>query len=154
MKKKTKLILVRGLPASGKSTLAGGFSGLIGWNYPRFEADDFFKDESGVYRFDVTKIGEAHAVCQNNARTALMDGKNVVVSNTFVERWEMQPYLLLANRFNADVIVVDLFDGGLTDSQLAARNVNGVPAAAIAEMRGRYEHDWANGNIVPPWERN
>ena len=37
--------------------------------------------------------------------------------------------------------VIDLFDGGLTDAQLAARNIHGVPEATIAKMRARYHHN-------------
>ena len=50
----------------------------------------------------------------------------------------------------ARLVVMDLYDGGLTDSELAARNLHGVPEAGINRMRLRWEHDWKAGNPNPP----
>jgi len=50
------LVLVRGIPGSGKSTLANRISDVL-----HFEADMFFVDrETGEYKFDGARIGEAH----------------------------------------------------------------------------------------------
>ena len=65
----------------------------------------------------------------------------------------MEPYFHLANRMQVDIAVVDLFDAGKTDAELAARDVHGVPEATIAAMRGRWEHDWRVGDPRAPWER-
>ena len=54
---------------------------------------------------------------------------------------------------NIHTTVVDLFDAGLTDAQLAQINSHGVPESQLAIMRGRWEHDWRNGNITAPWLR-
>jgi hypothetical protein len=54
------------------------------------------------------------------------------------------------------VVVVDVFDGGLTDEDLAARNVHGVPLAGIRAMRARWETDLLaaqNNEPRAPWER-
>jgi hypothetical protein len=59
----------------------------------------------------------------------------------------------MAVEFGATPVVIDLYDGGLTDEALVARNVHFVPWQAIGAMRARYEHDWRNGNPIPPWER-
>jgi len=37
------------------------------------------------------------------------------------------------------VRIIDLYDGGLTNDQLAARNVHKVPVVVIARMRARWE---------------
>jgi hypothetical protein len=55
------LILLRGLPNSGKSTAAKLFN-----KDPHFEADMFFLDANGDYEFDITKIKEAHNWCRNS----------------------------------------------------------------------------------------
>lgn len=149
------LILVRGLPGSGKSTVGHLISDAI-----RCEADHFFvRHGNGVYKFDPSLLPQAHAECQKEAREALemvSSGRGsypIVVSNTFSCRWEMEPYLQMAREYKAWVHVVDVYDGGLTNEELAVRNKHGVPVEGIAAMRSRWEHDWKAGNPLPPWER-
>ena len=52
-----ELILVRGIPGSGKSTFAKSLGGT------HFETDKFFMVD-GEYKFDGTKIKEAHKWCK------------------------------------------------------------------------------------------
>lgn len=137
------LTLYRGLPGAGKSTAAGKDS---------IAADDFFMVD-GVYDFDHTKLTAAHLDCQARCRAALEAGNSINVANTFTQRWEMEPYLQMAEELGVPVEVVDLFDAGLDDFQLSKRNTHGVPVIAIANMRERYEHDWESGDVRPPWER-
>lgn len=131
-----RLVIIRGLPGSGKTTYAAR-------NFPnayRVSADDFFTGADGVYRFDPSKIAQAHAACQGHVLHALNARLHpVVVHNTFTQRWEFSLYLYMAAVLNVPVTVRDLYDGGLTDEELAARCVHGVPVAAIAAMRARYE---------------
>jgi predicted kinase len=145
----SNLILVRGLPGSGKSTLAkllqeGG--GCI------TSADDYFTAPTGEYNFNPSLLPQAHAQCQEETRKHLWEG-DVIVANTFSQRWEIQPYIQIASEANARLTVVDLFDGGLADAELAQRNIHGVPVAGISAMRARWEHDWAKGNPIAPWLR-
>ena len=145
------LILVRGLPGSGKSSFAGNFKPA-----EVFAADDFFYRRGkgkGEYAFDPALLGEAHKYCQRATRSALYAGSMVIVTNTFSQRWELEPYLKFAAEVDVRVAVVDLFDGGLTDEALAERGLHGVPQDTIATMRARWEHDWKNGDHRAPWER-
>ena len=115
-------------------------------------ADDYFM-HGGKYIFDRNKLGEAHAYCQRKVAELLDDDHNVAVANTFTQRWEIEPYLKIADKAGAIVSIIDLYDGGLSDEQLAVRNVHGVPVDIIKSMRERYEHDWINGDPTPPWQR-
>ena len=143
----TTLYIVRGLPGSGKTTVADEMM------VSDTTADDFFIDRDGVYRFDSDKISAAHAWCLSETSRHIWEGRTTVVHNTFTQRWEMEPYILLAERLDVRLVVVSLFDGGLTDEDLAARNSHNVPIDAITRMRDRFEHDWRNGNPLPPKER-
>jgi len=146
------MFLVRGLPSSGKSTLAGGLLWL--GEEPRiFEADTYFYID-GKYVFDPKKLPAAHADCRQRVEHAAeFSSADLVVANTFTQRWEMQPYIELSSLFKLGLIVIDLFDGGCDDQTLFERNKHGVPIEAFARSRKNYEHDWRNGNPDPPWER-
>lgn len=147
MLEKFALVLVRGLSGSGKTT----FAGLLG---DPIAADDYFYDEAGKYNFDPKLLPKAHQMCQETCATRMAEKEpQVVVANTFSTRWELEPYLIMAQRFGYKVFVVDLFDGGCTDEQLTERNSHGVPLETITNMRSRWEHTWRNGNPLPPWER-
>lgn len=83
------LVLIRGLPGSGKSTIARSMAG-----YVHFEADMYF-EKSTSYSFDPSKLKDAHDWCFTETSTALSRGSSVVVANTFVTLSEMERYLLL-----------------------------------------------------------
>lgn len=144
------LILVRGLPGSGKSTIARVL------DLSTYEADDYFAffSHDGVYAFDPSLLPQAHADCQRRTRDALEHGLSCVVSNTFAQRWEMQPYIEMAEELGARLTVLSLFDGGCTDAELAARNKHGVPVETITAMRERWEHDWRNSSPKRPVRKN
>lgn len=121
-----QLYLIRGLPGSGKSTLAKALCNSFDCA-AHFEADEYFVAPDGVYRFDPSLLNDAHAWCLDNARLHLRAGRIVIVSNTFTRIWEMQSYLDLG--YKTQVITCEGNFG----------NVHGVPEAAIARMRQRWE---------------
>ena len=130
------LHLIRGLPGSGKTTYASTRLSRAA----RFSADDFFVNAQGVYVYDKRQIEDAHAHCRSNLRSALRAGKSCVIDNTFSRAREMRAYFDIGRICGARVKIVDLFDAGLSDAELAARNTHGVSQQAIAGMRERWEH--------------
>ena len=125
----TKLLIVRGLPGSGKSTLA---KKLVSVNpgSVHIEADMFFTGKDG-YKFDPSKIKEAHEWCFNTTKIFLSNGVDVVVSNTFTQRWEVQKYTDVADELGITYgIIVATGDFG---------SVHNVPQETIDKMRQRWE---------------
>lgn len=126
------LYIVRGVPGSGKST----FAKLLGGTH--FETDQYFMID-GEYKFDPTKLKEAHQWCQAQVDTAMVlnhtTGENgvIVVSNTFTQEWEMQPYFDMAKTYDYTVfsIVVENRHGGV--------NQHGVPAETLQAMKDRFQ---------------
>ena len=127
-----ELFLLRGLPGSGKSTLAKSIGGI------HIEADMYFM-KYGEYQFDVTLLRDAHSWCQNSVETVMKGWGNVlpankiVVSNTFTQEWEMQPYLDMAkeNGYTVFTVVVENRHGG--------KNVHNVPEDKIQMMKDRFQ---------------
>jgi predicted kinase len=122
-----ELILVRGLPGSGKSTFAeliGGF---------RCEADMFFM-ENGEYKFDINKIKEAHRWCKRECESFMVREKpKVIVSNTFTQEWEMEDYYELAKNYGYRVTSV------IVENRHNGENIHNVPDATLGNMRNRFE---------------
>jgi len=133
----TKLILVRGIPGSGKTTLARDLCYTLGCGLPElvdhYEADQYFTDEDGSYHFEVSELYAAHSECQRKTRESLEKGHTVVVSNTFTTIRELKPYFDLAKEFGITPVVY------LAQNQF--NNGHGVPAEKLEQMRNRFQYD-------------
>jgi len=125
---KTKeLFLLRGICGAGKSTLAKSLGSK------HIEADMFFMKD-GSYKFEVTKIKDAHSWCRNKVCEWMSNNEEkIVVSNTFTQEWELQSYYDLAFEFGYKVfsLIVENRHGGV--------NEHNVPDEVIAKMKKRFE---------------
>ena len=132
------LYIVRGIPGSGKSTFA---KRLVGEDFLVCEADKYFIDKkTGEYNFDVTKIKEAHKFCQDTVETYMKDSlvndqfyREIAVSNTFTQEWEMRPYFELAKNYGYKVFSV------VVENRHGGTNQHGVPEEVLTKMCERFE---------------
>lgn len=129
------LILLRGLPGSGKTTLAHIIlQHPAGLEQEVLSADDFFENENGDYNFDSTKIKEAHNYCQFRCSERMRQEKSrIVVANTFTQEWEMEDYFKMAERYNYRVHTI------IVENRHGNQNVHGVPEDKLQQMKNRFE---------------
>jgi len=127
---------MRGLPGSGKTTLALTLSKNV------YATDDFFMND-GVYVFDYNKISEAHIWNQNRVNSALeSELKTVVVDNTNICAWEMKPYALMGYKNDYSILLVESDAEHKWDiKRLAEINSHKVPIEIIEKMYRLYQPD-------------
>lgn len=135
------LVLVRGLPGSGKTTLArsmlqeftnGGFL---------FEADQWF-EKDGAYNYQPEQIQAAHDWCLAAATAHLVDNieKPVFVANTFTLRNHLKPYIQAACDLSHTVYILEPLTVWAFNPEACARfNQHGVPLTTIQRMFQQWE---------------
>ncbi len=117
-----RLVLIRGIQGSGKSTKAKGYRED---GYQHFESDQFFESEDG-YAFDETKLAQAHAWCLEQTRKALADGEYVVVANVFATEQDVQPYVGLG------------FGYQIIDATHKGKSIHEVPADVVKRTKAMW----------------
>lgn len=129
------LILLRGLPGSGKTTLAKVILQLPSNTEPEvLSADDFFENKDGEYIFDASKLKEAHNYCQFRCSERMRQQKaKIVVANTFTQEWEMDEYFKMAERYNYRVHTV------IVENRHGNQNIHGVPEDKLQQMKDRFQ---------------
>ncbi|XP_030331469.1 NEDD4-binding protein 2-like 2 isoform X2 [Strigops habroptila] len=89
------LLILRGLPGSGKTTLSRV---LLGQSHDGivFSTDDYFRQQDG-YTYNAAQLGDAHDWNQKRAKQAMEQGKSpIIIDNTNTQAWEMKPYVEVA----------------------------------------------------------
>ncbi|XP_034860988.1 NEDD4-binding protein 2 isoform X1 [Mirounga leonina] len=133
------LVLLRGLPGSGKSFLARTLqednpSGVI------LSTDDYFYI-NGQYQFDVKYLGEAHEWNQNRAKEAFEKKVSpIIIDNTNLQAWEMKPYISLSQNHKYKVLFREPDTWWkFKPKELARRNIHGVSKEKITRMLEHYQ---------------
>ena len=122
------LIIVRGIPGSGKTSFASFLGRAICC------ADDFFTTRDGKYVWKAERVGTAHEWCQRKCRRFMKKQiETVIVANTSTTEREMQPYMDLARQFSYKVFSV------IVENRHGNVSVHGVPEATLDKMRGRFD---------------
>ena len=137
--KNNRLVLVRGLPGSGKSTYAKSyFNGHI-----HLEADMYFVQPDGSYDWAAERLGKAHSWCFETTKIMLNNGYDVVVSNTFTMLKELNPYIELADCNDIQCAVFRMAS--------EYNSIHNVPQVVIEKMRSRFE-DYEE-EVIFPWPK-
>ena len=130
LNKKT-LIIVRGVPGSGKSTFAGKLKNYLeqhGHAGDAYESDSFFV-KNGVYKFDPKLLYLAHKICYDKVFNNLAkDGVDFsIVANTFILKSDVKKYREHAEELGYDVIIYRMTN--------KFKDVHEVPEETLNKMR-------------------
>jgi len=121
------LILIRGLPGSGKSTFAKLLKGV------HLETDQYFVDTEGNYNFDHTQLKDAHGWCKHSVKCYMELGeKRIIVSNTFTQTWEIEPYFELAGKHGYTVHTL------VKENRHCGESIHNIPEETLHKMAQRF----------------
>jgi predicted kinase len=129
---KLTLIILRGLPGSGKTTLAE----LLSENkWPVFSIDDYFTDPlTKKYSFDFSKNHLAYKACQDKTEEAMQTGtEKIFLHNTFTLEWEMEPYFILAEKYQYKLHILTV------ENRHHSKNKHDIPQEQIQKMAEKYK---------------
>lgn len=124
------LIIVRGVPGCGKSTLAKILS--EGNKFPVCTADDYFM-KNGEYKFDISKLGSAHKSCKDKCEKNMKTNvEKIFVANTSTMEKELTDYFMLAEKYGYKVFSI------IVENRHGGKNSHGVPDDKILTMKNRF----------------
>jgi len=141
-----ELIVMRGIPGSGKSTKA---KELVGEGIIH-STDDLIESKGDYREFfanmvssgNFAPLGQMHNLNYKNAVKSMQSGISpVIIDNTNIRANEAKNYVeaALGMGYSDDNIkFVEIGDGGLLAEELAQRNTHGVPLDKIKSMMQAY----------------
>ena len=130
---KPQLVILRGLPGSGKTTIARSLSEAN--KYPVFSIDDYFTNpETGEYHFAFSENHLAYKHCETQTEKAMQEQKQkIFLHNTFTLDWEIEPYFELAKRYQYDVFVLTV------EKYHSGDNSHGITEEQLKKMAEKYK---------------
>jgi len=165
-----KVVIMSGVSGSGKSKYAGTLlldyvssTGLTVEEMMRLpkgdkratsaycSADMYFVGADGTYKFDVTKLSDAHGACMREFITACQNEcEMVIVDNTNTTAVEIAPYILVAQAYGYEAEIITVMCESEDDIKAAAaRNSHGVPFGGVMA-----QHKRLCGRELMPWWKN
>src|SRR5690606_11001224 len=139
MSKRVAYIL-RGLPGSGKSTIARELAARA--DAVICSTDKYFYDADGNYKFAPDLLSVNHKKNKEEFERACKLGREVVIcDNTNTRKWAYDYYGKVAEQYGYQVHI--LIVGNPQDpahvEEGVKRNIHGVPAEAIRRRSDRFE---------------
>jgi hypothetical protein len=119
--------IIRGLPGSGKSTMANQIADVV------CEDDQLFTN-NGLYKFEASGIQLAIAACKAKFKEAVNDGvKRIAVANAFIRHEDTEFYINVAKKNGYKVFQV------IAENVNNTANVHGIKENEIEIQRKKFE---------------
>ena len=127
------LIILRGLPGAGKTTLAKLLSENNKW--PIFSIDSYFTDPvTNEYNFQFENNHLAYKNCEEQTKTAMENKtEKIFIDNVFSLDWEIEPYFKLASIYNYSVFVVTV------ENYHSNKNSHSISDEQLQKMAAKYK---------------
>jgi adenylate kinase family enzyme len=138
------VVILRGLPGSGKSTIAHNLAEESGCSIVHIcSADDYFVDKFGNYRFNHRELSRAHNACMTKfLKLLIARAPFIAIDNTHIEQWEYENYILAAALAGYKVQIKEIICHDESSvEKFCKRNQHGVPLDKCIEMWRRFRHD-------------
>lgn len=146
-----ELFIMRGVPGSGKSSLAREMKRDYHDEGQILSTDDFFIRD-GLYCFDASKLQEAHQWNIDRAEMNMQaNATPIFIDNTNTHRWEAKPYVELALFHNYSIAFIEPHTQWWLDrdtDELARRNTHGVSKQVIQRMIDNWEFDISIDSVL------
>lgn len=145
-----KIVIMSGCAGSGKSSYA---KELYSWHLLPcviVSADNYFIQD-GEYKFDSTKLGEAHKDCMKKFLAACNKEIDlIIVDNTNCSSTELAGYYAVGEALGYEVEIITFRCETDDDVKMCAgRNAHQVPFNVVMSQHKRL----CNRNL-PPWYKN
>ncbi|MDD5648867.1 MAG: AAA family ATPase [Candidatus Nanoarchaeia archaeon] len=122
------LVILRGLPGSGKSSLASLLSKAI------CSADDYLINREGEYIWTESRVIQAHEWCKRKCERFMKKQISlVVIDNVSVKSKDMRPYRKLAKEYGYKVYSV------IVENRHKGINTHNVSKEIMKSMRKKFE---------------
>lgn len=124
------VIILRGVPGSGKSTVAKKLAPAE----HICEADAYMVNKAGEYDFNPTRLGYCHDQCFEKFKSLLVLGTPLVVNaNTNTQVKEFKAYVKLAESMGYNVTFL------IVENRHGNSSVHDVPDDKLQVMRDRFQ---------------
>jgi predicted kinase len=122
------LVILRGLPGSGKSSFASLLSKAI------CSADDYLINREGEYIWTESRVIQAHEWCERKCERFMKKQISlVVIDNVSVKSRDMRPYRKLAKEYGYKVYSV------IVENRHKGINTHNVSKEIMKSMRKKFE---------------
>ena len=132
---KKTLILLRGIPGSGKTSFPNF---LFHWissdiSVQAVSADDFQLNDTGEYVFKFENLAKCHSACRRTVRKAMEEDTDVIIcDNTNTTEKELKPYVDMAQEHGYKLVSL------ISENRHSGQNVHGVPDKTLTKMIKRF----------------
>lgn len=125
------LYILRGLPSSGKTTLAKTLEESLPCCIT-YSTDDYFYDLKGGYHWKPERLHINHIKCRSGVKTSMeVSIENIIIHNTSTTEKELKPYLDMAEQHDYKVVSL------VVENRHGNKNNHNVPQDTVDKMEQR-----------------